>query len=368
MKGQETPLSAIIRQQIQQNGPMNLADYMTLCLAHPKYGYYMNQDPFGVEGDFITAPEIYQIFGELMGVWLADTWQQMGQPDPFILLECGAGRGTLMQDALRATKKVAGFHAAAQLVLLETSPFLIKEQAKRLGAYDPQWISVLSELPQEYPVLVIGNEFLDALSVRQLKRSDTGWEEVCIGLNENDTICFCECKAPDWVIEHIPPLLITSKQGDIVEVSMQQYNFIDDLLTILLNQGGSSLFVDYGFSHSVSGDTLQAVAKHQFCSILDNPGEVDITAHVNFSELSRWAMEKGLVVHDAISQSTFLRGLGAELRAEKLTAHASVQQAQEIKKALQRLIGEDTKGGEMGSLFKVIAFSSDPTLNLAGFA
>ncbi len=367
MSAQETPLTDIIRQQIRATGPMNMAEYMSLCLGHPEHGYYMHKDPFGVAGDFTTAPEISQLFGELIGVWVADTWMQMGRPDRFVILECGPGRGALMSDALRATKSVEGFHEAMQVVMLETSPYLKSVQEKTLMGHGALWISALDQLNQEVPVIIIGNELLDALSVRQLQYTDTGWLERCVGLGINDTLSINLKNVEKSLLSYIPPMLIAPKEDDVIEVSVARQAFVQEICKIILNQQGSALFLDYGFIHNVPGETLQAVKNHSYCDILDSPGQVDLTAHVNFAEIARIVMGCDLTVHDAVSQSDFLKRLGAELRAEKLTQNATAQQAQGIKSALQRLIGTDTKAGEMGTLFKAIAFSSDPHINLAGF-
>lgn len=364
----ETPLEKLIKQQIRQNGPMNLAEYMGLCLGHPQHGYYMTRDPFGAAGDFITAPEISQMFGELIGAWLADTWTQMGSPDKFMLLELGAGRGTLMQDALRATKGVNGFHEAMQLHFVEMSPVLKAAQEEKLASYGANWHMTLESIRVDSPVLVIGNEFLDALPVRQLILRETGWFEKVVNIDINDTICLGEIKADEAVKQQLPPLLIPPKIGDQVEVSLQVECTVQEIMNIVLKQGGSALFIDYGFNHSVSGDTLQAMKNHSYCGLLDSPGEADITAHVNFAEISRLAMEEKLTVHGPVSQGDFLNRLGIGVRAANLTQHATQDQRREIDAAVRRLTGKNIKDGEMGELFKVIAFSSSAEIQLAGFA
>ncbi len=364
---QETPLSAIIRQKIKDEGPMDMGTYMSLCLGHPEHGYYMHQDPFGAGGDFTTAPEISQIFGELIGAWIADTWMQMGQPNPFNLVEVGGGRGTLMADALRATKSVAGFHEAMQVVMVEISPHLKSKQQEALSAYDAKWVTSIHDVADDSPLIVVGNEFLDALSTRQLEFIDTEWREICVGLSDNDTYRICHETAEKSLLVNIPPMLIAPQQGDIVEVSVDRKVFIDELCKKLIKQSGSALFIDYGFTQNVFGNTLQAVKNHEYCDIFDTPGKVDLTSHVNFSEISDWVMQNKLMVHDAIGQGEFMKRLGAEVRGQKLVQNASAQQAQEIQSALQRLTGTNTKAGEMGALFKVIAFSSDASINLAGF-
>lgn len=363
-----TALAQIIKDNIRKNGPMNLAEYMTLCLGHPDHGYYMTRDPFGKDGDFITAPEISQMFGELIGAWLADSWIKMGSPNPFVLLECGPGRGTLMADILRVTKAVPGFHESMQLHLLENSPILRKRQEECLKGYGATWHSDTESLLADSPLLVVGNEFLDALPVRQFVFSDTGWQEKVINLDINDTIRLYEIPIEKEAESLIPDLLIPPKLGDQVEVSLQQKDTLGDFIKIILKQGGISLFIDYGYTHAVPGDTLQALQHHSYCDILDNPGEADITAHVNFTEIARFAMEKEMTVHDPVPQGEFLKRLGIEARAENLIQSATPEQKADVEAALKRLTGVNTKEGEMGDLFKVIAFSSDPDIELAGFA
>jgi NADH dehydrogenase [ubiquinone] 1 alpha subcomplex assembly factor 7 len=370
MSAPVTPLETIIKETIRSRGAdgyMDMAEYMGLCLGHPEHGYYMTRDPFGREGDFTTAPEISQMFGEMIGAWLADTWMKMGSPSSVVLLECGAGRGTLMADALRATKQVAGFHEAVQLHLMEISPVLKAAQKSALQGYDATWHSDAESLPTDSPLLILGNEFLDALPVRQFVFSDTGWLEKVIKIDVNDTIRLHEIKAGNGVEALIPPMLIPPKAGDHLEVSLELNDFVNKITNIVLKQGGNSLFIDYGFNHSVAGDTLQAVKNHGYCDVLETPGEVDLTAHVNFASLSQQIMEKNLTVHGPVSQGEFLKRLGIEVRADNLSRNATDKQRVEITTALKRLTGEKTKDGEMGALFKVIAFSSDPTTNLEGF-
>lgn len=362
-----TPLEKIIVERIKENGPMNMGEYMSLCLGHPEYGYYMTRDPFGTEGDFTTSPEISQIFGELIGAWIADCWMKLGQPDPFIVLECGPGRGTLMSDALRATKQVVGFHEAMQLHLLETSPVLREKQKSMLGQYEPLWHSELQAENFKYPTIIIGNEFLDALPVRQMNFNGTDWLEITVDLNINDTLRLSENKPEKAVKALIPQLLIEPRLGDHIEVSLEQKSFIETVSKILLKQGGSALFLDYGSVHLIPSDTVQAIKKHHAVNVLEQPGEVDITSHVQFAEISRIAMESNVTVHGPVSQSDFLKRLGIDVRAEMLRAKATQLQAHDIHSAVQRLTGMDTEKNEMGMLFKVIAFSADPKIDLSGF-
>jgi NADH dehydrogenase [ubiquinone] 1 alpha subcomplex assembly factor 7 len=366
-----TALEEIIIDTIKARGKdgfMRLDEYMSLCLSHPEYGYYMTHDPLGEAGDFTTAPEISQMFGEMIGAWLADTWIKMGAPAKINITECGAGRGTLMADALRATKGVEGFHNAVHLHIIEISPVLKKQQQEGLKAYDATWHSDTESLPTDSPHLIIGNEFLDALPVRQFVFTDTGWAEKIIKIDINDTMCLYEIALDEKAEKLIPTLLIPPKIGDHLEVSLEQNEFINQVSKIILNQGGNTLFLDYGFIHNVAGDTLQAVKNHQYCGVLESSGEADLTAHVNFSKITEEIMANGLTVHGPVSQADFLKRLGIEARAEILSQHATDKQRVDLGLALKRLTGEKTQDGEMGALFKVIAFSSDPQSNLAGFS
>ena len=217
-------------------------------------------------------------------------------------------------------------------------------------------------------MIVVGNEFLDALPIHQLRPLDTKWSEINVGLDANDTLCLGESEAADWLIEQVPATLFAPQEKDVIEVPVAANSFIAEIANIIINQKGTALFIDYGYDNALFGDTLQAVYKHEYCSILEHPGEADLTAHINFSEIKRLGMGKGAVIHGATSQSQFMKRLGAEIRAEKLREGASLKQSKEISAALQRLLGTNGKAGEMGELFKVMALSSDPYLDLAGFA
>ncbi len=366
-----TVLEKIIIEKIKARGEggfMRLDEYMGLCLGHPEHGYYMTRDPFGEVGDFTTAPEISQMFGEMIGAWLADTWMKMGSPSKINITECGAGRGTLLADAMRATKNVPNFHKAVHLNVIEISPVLKAQQQKALSAYEATWHSDTESLPTDSPHLITGNEFLDALPVRQFVHTDTGWVEKIVKININDTLCLGEIQVDGEGKALIPTLLIPPNIGDHLEVSLEQNAFIDQVSKIIINQGGSALFLDYGFIHNIPGDTLQALKNHQYQDILSEPGNVDITAHVNFAKISEEIMANNLTVHGPVSQADFLKRLGMKARAEILSRNATDKQRVDLALALKRLTGEKTQDGEMGSLFKVIAFSSDSNINLAGFS
>jgi len=327
-------LEKILIQKISDEGPLSIADFMALALSHPEHGYYMKKDPLGKQGDFTTAPEISQMFGEMIGAWIADTWMQMGSPEKFTLLECGPGRGTLMADILRATKNIKGVHNAAIVTLMEISPALKQKQAETLNQYNPQWIESLDTIPRNQPLILIANEFLDALPIHQY-------------INDK------ERKVDD---NEVNGLHFTHATENITETSPAQTNFMNELSVLLKHLGGAALFIDYGYE-SGHGDTLQAIHKHEFCDPLTNIGDADITAHVNFGAL------QNIIPSALTTQGQFLMNLGIEHRAETLKKNASAKETQDIQNALHRLVHND----EMGDLFKVMGVTHDHRLNLAGF-
>jgi NADH dehydrogenase [ubiquinone] 1 alpha subcomplex assembly factor 7 len=353
----------LIKSHIRQQGPMSLGEYMALCLGHPKFGYYMTRDPFGAKGDFITAPEISQMFGELVGVWLADVWMQMGSPSEFILVECGPGRGTLMEDALRATAKVPGFHDAMNLYLMEMSPVLKAAQKAKLEQYGPIWIDDVTQLPSTSPVLLVANEFLDALPIRQLRFEKGAWQEVAIGLNENDTLSQGLKEADLSVVQALPQWVQDQKPEGVFECSPAINQFLKGVNIMLKKQKGVALFIDYGYIRSSAGDSVQALVSHRFENMLDDPGNADITAHVDFENIERLAHEGSVSVHGPVTQGAFLNSLGIGLRAKTLQTKADPKQADDIESALNRL----THPNEMGDLFKVIALCHDDKIKPAGF-
>ncbi len=358
-----TALLKHIQEDIRLNGPMDMARYMSLCLGHPEHGYYMTRDPFGVEGDFITAPEVSQVFGELIGAWTLDGWMKASAPDPVHLVELGPGRGTLLGDLLRITKGANGFHEALHIHLVESSLCLKNVQSQAFRNYAPAWHSDLKTLPDDAPLIVIGNEFLDALPVHQLVKTQNGWNEVVIGLSEEGHLALGQKEADPAIMKHIPQSLLEYKEGDMVEVSPVLKNYLNDLFEHIQKQIGFCLFIDYGYTGFTPQKTLQAVQKHQHVSILHDPGECDLTAHVCFDTVSSLALEKGLSVHGPISQKSFLENLGIRLRIEMLSKNATPGQKKGLEAAYERLCGID----QMGELFKVIAVSSDPSLELEGF-
>jgi NADH dehydrogenase [ubiquinone] 1 alpha subcomplex assembly factor 7 len=351
-----TPLEAEIRRIIETDGPISVADYMRLCLGHPQHGYYVTRDPFGAQGDFITAPEVSQMFGELIGAWAAAVWQRMGAPREMRLIELGPGRGTLMADALRAATALPEFAAALSVHLVETSPALRAAQESTLaGANGPvAWHTRIEEVP-EGPCITIANEFVDALPVDQLVKDRDGWHMRAVGI-VNDRLAFVV--SPDALPGRTE---IEAATGSILESRHDQP--IALLARRMARHGGAALIVDYGHAATGFGDTLQAVRGHAFADPLVDPGESDLTAQVDFAALARTARREGARAHDLVTQGGFLRRLGIEARAARLTANATSQQAEDIDSALARLTAAD----QMGDLFKVLAIADRKLGSLPGF-
>lgn len=359
-----TALAEIIRREIRDNGPMDLGRYMGLCLGHPTHGYYMTRDPFGVQGDFTTAPEISQLFGEVIGAWIVDAWSKMGAPDPVHLVECGPGRGTFMADILRVTKAVPEFHKAVQVHLIEMSPVLREKQKQMLQGERVTWHGDLESVPADGPLMIIGNEFLDALPIRRFMSLKDSWMEEVVGLDEKGGFISGLVPADPGVVAHIPRMLFKPAETDCIEISPALNQFLGNAYKRLEKQGGLALFIDYGYPQTACGKTLQGVKKHQPVSIFEAPGEVDLTAHVNFETVGTIALESGLTVHGPVPQGDYLKRLGIELRQAILNKNATDRQKQDIQNSVDRLTGYD----QMGRLFKVIGISADPALTLEGFA
>lgn len=350
-----TELGRSIARRIALTGPITVADFMAEALGHPTLGYYRRARPLGAAGDFTTAPEISQMFGELLGAWLADRWQAMGKPSSVRLVELGPGRGTLMADALRATRVVPGFHAALELHLVETNSVLRDEQKAHLGSFDPQWHERFDDTPPG-PLLLVANEFFDALPVRQFHRTARGWSERMVGLApDGETLILA--LAPG--LSPFASLLPDSATGAEAELCEPARAIAAAIGERLKRDGGWALIVDYGYD-SGGGASLQAVRGHSGAAILDLPGETDLSAHVDFAALAR---ASGVATFGPVGQGDFLRRLGIPQRAEMLKRQASPEQRHAIDAALARLIAPD----QMGTLFRVLALGDDRSGEPAGF-
>ena len=330
--------------RIRAQGPMRIDEYMTTCLLHPSLGYYTTRDPFGTSGDFITAPEISQMFGELLGLCIAQTWLDQGAPPAFTLAELGPGRGTLMADALRACRQVAGFVEAAQITLVEASPKLRDIQAQTLDGFNVTWIDAIEALPEQ-PLYLIANEFFDALPIRQFLRDGSQWRERQVGL-DGDTLTFG--LAPAQPQPALATRLTDTRDGDLIESCATFAPVIESIAARIATHGGTALFVDYGGWH-LSGDTLQALRAHKKVSPLDTPGDADLTAHVDFEALAQAAPT---CAHSKpTAQGVFLERLGITARAQALAAKLTGPALETHIAAHRRL----THSAEMGTLFQVMA-------------
>ena len=360
-----TPLEAEIRRRIELAGPMPVRQFMSLCLTDPTHGYYMTRDPFGRAGDFVTAPEVSQVFGELIGLWAAAVWHHLGKPENVRLVELGPGRGTMMVDALRAANVMPGFRAAMVVHLVEVSPTLRQRQQETLQSLDVPvlWHESFDEVP-EGPVIVLANEFFDALPVHQAVKQINGWYERMVGIDHNGELAFTIADEPIPLFEQLLPKQVRDASlGSLFE--WRPDNLALEIGRRIVRGGGAALIVDYGHTESAQGETLQAVGKHGFADPLGMPGEVDLTAHVDFQALIMAAESMGVRTHGPLDQAEFLRRMGIERRAESLKASAPLEQATRIDVAVARLTGEGRTG--MGKLFKAVAFT-DPKLDaLPGF-
>ncbi|MCF6234108.1 MAG: SAM-dependent methyltransferase [Rhodobacteraceae bacterium] len=334
--------------RIHQDGPITVADFMATCLLHPTHGYYTTRDPLGAGGDFTTAPEISQMFGELIGLCLAQSWLDQGAPTPFTLAELGPGRGTLMADALRATKAVPGFHAAARLTLIEASPVLRRAQSERLSNHAPLWLDTCAELPDQ-PLYLIANEFFDALPIRQFQRDGVGWRERHVGQSDGHLRFGLGPPVMPATLSH---RLDDTKDGDLVETCAPAQGIITELARRIAGFGGAALLVDYGDWRSL-GDTLQAVKGHRPVDILSDPGQADLTAHVDFEALAMAAKAAGCGHSRLTPQGVFLDRLGIATRAQALAKGQTPEVQAAITSAQQRL----TEPDKMGILFKVLGLN-----------
>ena len=347
-----TTLADLLKRRIATTGPITLADYMSEALLHPEHGYYTTRDPLGATGDFVTSPEISQMFGEMIGLCLAQAWMDQGRPNG-VLAELGPGRGTLMQDILRATKGVAGFHDALDLHLVEASPVLRAAQSARLP--NPTFHADVSTLP-DAPLFLVANEFFDALPVRQFQRDGTGWRERMVGLDGDTLTMGLSAAAPLALLEH---RLADTKDGDIVELCPALPAIMGQIGERIGTHGGAALIIDYGDWRS-QGDTLQALRGHQPVDPLHAPGTADLTTHVDFEVITQSAAPARFT--RITPQGVFLERLGITQRAQSLAQSMSGDALESHIAAHRRL----THPSEMGDLFKVVGIYPDANTPPAG--
>ena len=355
-RSETAPLAARLRARIAREGRISVAAYMDACVADLDAGYYATRHPIGAQGDFITAPEISQIFGELLGLWAVAVWQSMGAPKPVTVAELGPGRGTLMADARRAWRSVPRFLEAVTVALIETSPSLrdVQQEALRGSLAPVQWFDRVEDMPQG-PLIVIANEFLDALPVRQLMRRGVHWHERCVAVDRHDAFVFTEGDALQ--AEELPEaaLALDAPDGAILEIRPGAERVMSALAARTSEAPLAALFIDYGHDETGFGDTLQAVRNHAYADPLAASGEADLTAHVDFAALKRSAKAHGLDVYGPMPQGAFLLKLGLEARRDRLLAGATPAQRDLILSGAARL----TDPHQMGALFKALVLTSD---------
>jgi NADH dehydrogenase [ubiquinone] 1 alpha subcomplex assembly factor 7 len=352
-----TELGRRIARRIALTGPISVADFMAEALGHPTLGYYRRAMPLGAAGDFTTAPEISQMFGEMIGAWLAERWLAMGRPSPVRLVELGPGRGTLMADALRATRGVPGFHAALDLHLVDTNETLRAQQATALAAAKPVWHERFASIPAG-PLLLVANEFFDALPVRQFHKTAQGWRERMVGLEaDGESLSFALAPGGTPFASFLPDAAPDAE----AELCEQGRALAAEIGMRVSRDGGWALIVDYGYDASGPGASLQAVRGHRGAGVLDHPGETDLSTHVDFSALAAASQAR---VFGPVGQGDFLKRLGILQRAKMLKARASPAQSHAIDAGLERLIAP----GQMGTLFRVMAMGDDRSAPPAGFS
>jgi len=347
-----------IAKLIAANGPLSIAQFMTIALHDPKDGYYATRDPFGSGGDFTTAPEISQMFGEMLGLWCVQVWHDQGKPAPVNLVELGPGRGTLMADALRAMRVAPEFLAALDVVLVEASPVLRDIQQAKLADCSVRldWTDRFDASRLDRTLFLLANEFFDALPIRQFVRVGAGWRERMVTADANGRLSFV--LSPVTADALVPAGRNAAPQGGVVETSPAATAMTEEISSAIAKHGGGALIVDYGYDAPGFGETLQAVESHSFAEVLADPGESDLSAHVDFSALANAARRGGAVPFGPTGQGPFLLDLGVATRAERL-----MQADPSVAAALDRLVNPQ----QMGSLFKALAIVADGASKPPGF-
>lgn len=358
-----------IKSIIRIQGSISIAQYMAIALGDSRYGYYTNHLPFGKDGDFITAPEISQTFGELIGAWCASLWQEKYNGEKAAILELGPGKGTLMLDFLSATKRVENFHNNIAVTLIEISPLLKKIQQDTLSKFakllNITWQETLSPLPK-CPTFFIANEFFDALPIHQFVHTENGWREIMITIDsKTDDLTFTLSPTETTNCGLIPKDLRKKKVGAIVEVCPAAIAFTKEISQHINNYGGAALFIDYGYAKNPLKSSLQSLRQHKSLNVLEAPGQADITAHVDFSIIKNTAKSSSsdIRVYGPITQSDFLNTLGINIRADILTKKLDRDRRENILSGVKRLTDKE----QMGELFKCLAIAHKNLPTPAGF-
>jgi SAM-dependent MidA family methyltransferase len=349
---------------IAAQGPISLAEFMTMALHDPAGGYYATRNPLGA--DFITAPEVSQMFGELIGLWLAQTWHDQGKPKRPRLVELGPGRGTLMADALRAMKRMPDFRDTLDVVLVEASPVLrkVQEETLRDCGVAARWSTCFEAMSDGRPLFVVANEFFDALPIRQYVKTGRGWCERMVTLDENGALTFALARLPGT---YVPPNRDGAPDGGVYEQNAAGEAICELVGHAIARDGGAALIVDYGYGVPGFGETLQAVKSHSFVDVLSDPGANDLSAHVDFNSLGDAAMRGGSSVYGPVEQGSLLLSLGLRERAGALSntarARSDIATLDSIRLAVERLVNAD----QMGRLFKALAIVPKSTPTPPGF-
>ncbi|CAA7619657.1 conserved hypothetical protein [Magnetospirillum sp. LM-5] len=340
-------LTALLAERIRLGGPVSVADFMAEALFHPELGYYTSREPFGAQGDFTTAPEISQMFGEMIGLWTIVAWQMLGSPERLVFAELGPGRGTLMSDMLRTIANVPACRAALEIWLVEASPRLAARQAQTLAGHLIHWTERFEDVP-DGPMVLVANELFDALPIRQHVRHQGHWHERMVSLQAPG---FAFAPGPHARPDLPDDLLDNAEDGAIAETCPAGRTLAAAIGARIARQPGLALIIDYGHPRSALGETLQAVSRHRFHPVLEDPGSADLTAHVDFEALARAAMPAR--AWGTVTQGEFLKRLGIETRAALLAQAAGPKARADIAGQLRRLIDAD----EMGTLFKALALA-----------
>lgn len=361
----EARIADRLRTRIGESGPVPVPVFMAEALFDPIAGFYATKDPLGAGADFVTAPEISQMFGEVIGLWAAQAWVDMGSPAHVHLVELGPGKGTLMHDILRTGRVVPGFLNALEVTLVEASPALKMVQGRVLADSPVQirWADRLEKAP-DGPAVILANEFLDCLPVRQAVKAGGVWRERCVGLHPDDEARFAFVTGPALSsadLEFVPESLRDLPEGSLVELRPGDRQIVDALALRFSRHKGRALFIDYGPAKSEPGDTLQAIRAHEKVDPLDRPGTADLTTRVDFETLAKAGIEAGLDVHGPQTQRDFLAALGIAQRTKMLAARVP-EKRDMLLRQLDRLTGED----QMGVLFKAICLSSPGLPDPAG--
>jgi len=356
-------LKARIAALIEAQGPMSVAQFMTISLLDPQSGYYATRDPLGAGGDFTTAPEISQMFGEMIGLWLVQAWSDQGCPKNPRLVELGPGRGTLMADILRTAKVAPEFLADLEVVLIEASPALQQVQADKLrgSGADISWQAQFDDSLSDRPLFLIANEFFDALPLRQYVKTDRGWcERMVTALNDDLTFALAPVPVPPSTI---PADRENAPDGGVYETSPASIALAENIAGVIAAKGGAALIIDYGYAEASGfSETLQAVSGHRFADALAEPGEDDLSAHVDFAALAQAGRRGGAAVFGPVTQGMLLANVGITERAGQLM-QSNPDNAKDLLSATERLIGND----QMGKLFKALAFVPPAISDVAGF-